>query len=187
MRVNARNAGLAATRAHSPGNGFVEGEGTAGTRVDTSDGEIVHGAGSRGGNAIGDGLRERAQQHVYDALRSLNVSARDRGRRPGIYDGSCGSDDFNGTHQPSRRRNIVREQTTEDVEACRIRNRRHRIYTALNLRIASSKIHGNRVRLPRTTALSTGRMNLHLHLDFNGPITNTIAVQKILSFVFAGR
>ena len=114
-----------------------------GAGSDAADREIVHGAGSRGGNTIRNCLGQSAQQHVDDALRGFNISAGHCCRRPGVDDGALGSNDPDRTHETCGRGNIFGEQTAEDIKACRIGDGCDRIDAALNLWMASGEIHGD--------------------------------------------
>ena len=59
------------------GDGFVVGERLILTRIDAADGEVIHGAGACGRDAIRKRLRKGAHEHVDDALRCFDVAAGD--------------------------------------------------------------------------------------------------------------
>src|ERR1019366_3332468 len=113
--VDAGDSVFSTARAHATGDGFVIGEGLAGAGIDAADGEVVHGAGSGGGDAVGNCLRQRFQKHVDNSLRSLNVATSDGGGRLGVDDGSRGSDDADGTHESGGSGHVFAEQAAEDV------------------------------------------------------------------------
>ena len=54
--------------AHASGNRFVISKRPASARISATDGEIVHGPGTGGRNAIRYGLGKRAQQNINDPL-----------------------------------------------------------------------------------------------------------------------
>src|SRR3982075_1565392 len=117
MRVHAGDAGLGGSRSHTSGDGLVIGKWLSGTRVNSTDGEVVHGASSRGGNSVGDCLSQRAQQYVDNALRGLPISARDGGWWACVDDRSLGRDYFDRAHQSRGGGHVFCEQTAEHVEA----------------------------------------------------------------------
>src|ERR1700722_17211218 len=64
--VRVRGAGAVRYRrcAHAAGDGFVVGEGACKRAVPSTEGQVVHGTRTGGGNPIGSRFRERSQNHV---------------------------------------------------------------------------------------------------------------------------
>src|ERR1700730_8596209 len=104
-------------RAHATGNGFVIGKGLARAWIDAADGEVVHGAGGGGRDAVGNRLRQRFQKRVDNALRSLNVATSNSGGRLCVDHGSRWGDDTDGAHEAGGSGHVFAEQAAEDVEA----------------------------------------------------------------------
>ena len=80
VRLQRRRAVPAGPGAVAAAERLVVGERPAGARIDAADQQVVHGAAARRRNAPGQRARERAEHHVDDALRGLDV-ARRRPRR----------------------------------------------------------------------------------------------------------
>src|SRR5579884_162098 len=127
------------TCSHAARDCLVIGERLAVARVifweQSTNREIVHGAGRRCGNTFRSRLRQRAQQSVHDPLRHLDVAARHGRRRTGIHNRPLWSNDPHRSHDARSRRNIFRKQTTKYIEARRVSNRLDRVHAALDLRI----------------------------------------------------
>src|SRR5260370_9479406 len=104
-------------RAYATGDGFVIGKGLTRAWIDAADGEVVHGAGGGGRDAVGNRLRQRFQKHVDNALRSLNVATSNSGRGLCVDHGSEWGEDPDGAHEAGGRGHVFAEQTAEDVEA----------------------------------------------------------------------
>src|ERR1700675_1488041 len=104
-------------RAHATGDGFVIAKGLARAWVDAADGEVVHGAGSGGRDAVGNRLRQRLQKNVDNSLRSFDIAASNSGGSFRVDHGSRRSDDTDGAHEAGGGGHIFAEQAAEDVEA----------------------------------------------------------------------
>src|SRR6202140_5812033 len=117
MGVDAGDSVFSTARAHATGDGFVIGKGLARAWIDAADGEVVHGAGGGGRDAVGNRLRQRFQKHVDNALRSLNVATSNSGRGLCVDHGSQWGDDPEGAHEAGGGGHVFAEQTAEDVEA----------------------------------------------------------------------
>ena len=96
------------------------------------------------GNAIGNRLRQRLQQHVDNALRSFDIATGDRRGRSGVDHGSGWSDDADRTHQAGGGGHVLAQQAAEDVEARRVRDRLDGVDRALNLRVAAGEVDGDK-------------------------------------------
>ena len=97
--------------AHAAGDGFVVGEGASAHAIPSAESEIVHGSGTGGGNQLRRGLRQRAQNHVGDALRRFDVARGHGGRRLSAY------------HQPARARSLRSGRITPAVYGMSSRTR----------------------------------------------------------------
>src|SRR6202043_1442167 len=64
VRVDTGDAVFPGTCSHTAGNRFVVSKRFVGSWIDTADGEVVHGAGGRSGDALRHGLSESAEQNV---------------------------------------------------------------------------------------------------------------------------
>src|ERR1700722_12236829 len=141
--MNARDSGLGGSRTHPASDGLVIGKRSAGTRVNSADGQIIHGTGGSSWNSIWNSFRQRSQQDVHDARRSLDVTAGNRGGWVGVHNCPPGSDYPDGPHQSGGGRDIVGQQTTKDIEAGRVGDCLDGIHAAFDLRITSGEIDGS--------------------------------------------
>src|ERR1019366_10059302 len=149
--VDAGDSVFGGARAHATGDGFVIGEGLAGAGIDAADGEVVHGAGGGGGDAVGNRLGQRFQKYVDNSLGSLNVATSDGGGRSCVDNGSRWSDHTDGAHESGGGGHVFAEQAAEDVEAGRVGDRLDRVDCALDLRVAAGEVDGDVGRgLPTT-------------------------------------
>src|SRR4030088_2592403 len=82
------------SRAHAASNGFVVRKFGAGPRINSADGEIVHGALAGRGNAFGKSAGEGFEDGINYTLRGFDVAAGDGGRMTSIDDGPFRRDDF---------------------------------------------------------------------------------------------
>src|SRR5208282_3483461 len=151
--VDAGDSVLSAASAHATGDSFVISEGLLGARVIVSriivsriraaDGEVVHGSGGSGGDAVGNRLRQRFQKYVDNSLRSLNVASSDGGGRLCVDHGSRWRDYTDGAHEAGGGGHVLAEQAAEDVEAGRVGDGLYRVDRALDLRVAAGEVDGD--------------------------------------------
>src|SRR4029077_3019522 len=140
--VDTRDSVFGRTRAHTTGDGLVIGEGLAGAWIDAAEGEVVHGAGGRGWDAVGNRLRQRFQKYVDNSLRSFDVAASNSRGRFRIDHGSQWSDDTDGVDQTGGGGHVFAKQGAEDVEAGRVGDRLDRVDRALDLWGAAGEADG---------------------------------------------
>ncbi len=119
------------------------------------------------------------QHNVDDALRSFDVAARHCHRWARIHNRSVRRDHPDGTHQACGGRNILRQQTTENIEARGVGDRLDRIYAALDLRIAAGEIDYNQWLCDTPAVCTLPGSNAHRHCDLYWLIADAVVVQKI--------
>src|SRR6185437_14134995 len=73
VRMHAAHAGPVRPRAHTSGNGLIVGKRLSAPFIDAADGQVVHSAGRSCGHTIWYSLRQRAQKHVDNPLRSFDI------------------------------------------------------------------------------------------------------------------
>ena len=183
--MHARDAGFGRTRAHAARDGLIVSEGIAGTRIDSTDGEIVHGSRSCRGNSVRNSLGKRAQQNVDDTLRGFNISSRNRRRGPRVHNRAFRSNHLDGSHQSGCGRNVVRQQTTENIEARRVGDGLDCVYAAFDLRIASCEI--DRDRDARSLRACPLTRNAQRHGYLHRRVADAVVIEKILCAIGAGR
>src|SRR5437868_6030132 len=187
MRVHTRYPVPGRTRAHSPSDGFVIGEGLAGARIHSANGQIVHGAGSGRGNVIGKRLSERAQQHVDNSLGGFDIATSHGRGWPGVDNRSRRSNYLYGPHQTYGCRNILRQEATENIEARRVGDSFHSVDAALYLRVCAGEIYADHVDCPTAALGLRGRMKFDADRDFHRPVAYAIVVQEVLGAEFPSR
>src|SRR5579863_2037695 len=99
MSMQSRSAGSAGGSASAAGDGLVVGELAGAKTIVAADREIRHRARAGGWHAIRRGLRQRAEEHIDDALRGLDVAAGNRGGRERIDDRAGRRDQLDRAHQ----------------------------------------------------------------------------------------
>ncbi len=100
---------------HAAAEGLVISEGLLPLGIETTEGEIVHGALTGSRDALGAGLSESAQEDIDDALGGFNVAAGNRGGRQGVEDGTGWGDHLDGHQAASVVGYIQTEQAAENV------------------------------------------------------------------------
>ena len=118
VRVDARGAVEAGPRARAAADRLVVAE----ARV--AEGHVVHRALARGGEA------ERAEQHVDDALRGLDVAADHRRARAADRAASRAARDLDRREAAAVERNALGDQTAQHVEHGRAHHRARRVQVA---------------------------------------------------------
>src|SRR5688500_17222599 len=110
----------------SAADGFVVGERLS-VFVRAADGEVVHRALRSRRNPIWQGLRERGKRQIDDALRSLDIAARDGGRKARVHNRTRVTKYFDGRETTGVEWNFVIEQAAHGVIASRLCNRQSRV------------------------------------------------------------
>src|SRR6202521_3127506 len=198
--VDAGDSVFSRARAHATGDGFVIGEGLARAGIDSADGEVVHGAGGRGRDAVGNRLRQRFQKDVDNSVLCFDVAASNGGGRSRVDHGSRWSDDTDGAHQAGGGGHVFAEQAAEDVEAGRVGDRLDRVDRARDLRGAAGEVDGDMgsVLLPSRRGRRRGKPRLYGgfvggggdldgHGYAHGFVFDAIVIEKVLGLVAAGR
>ena len=185
--MHSGHTGFRRTRPHTSRDGFVICKRLTGSRVHSTDSQIVHSSRSGRRNTFRQSLRQCAKQHIHDALRGFHVPTRNRCRRTRIHHCPCRSKYANGTHQSGGRRYIFNQQTPEYIETCGIRNGLDRINAAFHLRIAPSKIHNHHACVARApppafwgTPIRSGTVKRDPRHNLHRLITDPVIIQKIL-------
>ena len=126
------------------GDGFVIGVGLAGARIDSTDGQVVHGAGACGGDAIGQSRSERTHERIDDALRGFDIAAGNGCGRTRVDDGARGSEDLDGTHEAGGGDGAAGQQAAEDIENGGPGDGVDRVDAAGNLRVGAGEVNDQR-------------------------------------------
>ena len=130
---------------------------------------------------LGQRLGQRAQQHVNDALRGLNISAGHGCRWTRIDDGTLGRDQLDRAHQSGGRGNVFAQQAAEDVEAGGIRDGFHGVDAALHLRRAAGEIDDDGSRLAARSFCCARKGDAHRNA--HGRVADAIVVEHVLGGV----
>jgi hypothetical protein len=105
-----------------------------------ADKDVVHRPLARRADEIGNGLRERAEDRVADALGTLDVPGADRSRCPRVDDGARVRDDAQSPPAPRVDGDVLRHQTPHHETRGAHRDGTRRVHAAPGLRIAVREI-----------------------------------------------
>ena len=154
--VDGAGAGAAGGGAHASGDRLVVGERAAAELVPSAQGQVVHGAGTGGGNAVRRGLSQRAEKDVGDALRGFDVAGGHGGGQACVDHRALGCDHADGAHQARGVGNVFGDQAAEDVHGGGDRDGVVGVDGAGNLGIRAGEIDGGGAAFQ-----SYGNGNLH--------------------------
>ena len=103
-------------------------------------------------------LRERAQNHVGDALRGFNIAARYRGGMLRVDHGACGRDDRDGPRDAGVVEDVFRDQAAKSVERRRKRDGEVGIDAAGSLVVRAGEINDSGVACNGDGAANVDRL-----------------------------
>jgi hypothetical protein len=179
MRLHTGNSIDPRPRAHTARRGLVVSKGFPRTRVNSSDGQVAHGAAGTGSrNTRRNRLGQCAQQYVYNALRGLHVASGYRGRRHRIDDSASLRIESERAQDSRRGRCVFIEKATQNIKACRERDSTNCIHATRNLGRGVGKVHVH---------FAGFRVEVQSHCDFHRSIRNAIVVQPVFGAEVTGR
>ncbi len=130
--------------AHAPANRLIISKRCAIVPLPANS-QIVHRALAGRGDLLGQGLGQRAQDHIDQALRGFDIATRDRSRGQRIDQRAHRRDDLHRRKTTGIHRHFVADQTAHHVITSRLRDRNHRVERPVDGRRGAAEIKADRI------------------------------------------